>query len=82
MLLAGSVVKVGWRSNLDRDGVIRLACRALWEAADADSATGGPDMLRGVYPIVATITADGWAEVGDDELRAIFTAIEDGERSR
>jgi hypothetical protein len=39
-------------------------------------------MLRGVYPIVATITADGWAEVGDDELRAIFTAIEDGERSR
>ncbi|MFM2046017.1 MAG: proteasome beta-type subunit [Actinomycetota bacterium] len=82
MLHAGTVVKVGWRSNLDRDGVIRLACRALWEAADADSATGGPDMLRGVYPIVATITADGWAEVGDDELRAIFTAIEDGERSR
>jgi proteasome beta subunit len=39
----------------------RLACRALWEAADADSATGGPDLLRGIYPVVATITADGFA---------------------
>ena len=39
---------------------VDLACRALWEAADADSATGGPDALRGIYPIVATITADGF----------------------
>ena len=48
---------------------VDLACRALWEAADADSATGGPDALRGIYPIVATITADGLASgVADDEL--------------
>ena len=44
-----------------RDDAVDLACRALWEAADADSATGGPDALRGIYPIVATITADGLA---------------------
>ena len=38
------------------------------EAADADSATGGPDMVRGIYPVVATIDSDGWSLVGDDEL--------------
>ena len=42
--------------------------RSLWEAADAASATGGPDMVRGIYPVVATIDSDGWALVGDDEL--------------
>ena len=49
-LHAGTVVKLGWRDGLDRDAAIDLACRALWEAADADSATGGPDALRGDLP--------------------------------
>jgi proteasome beta subunit len=74
-LLAGTVVKVGWRPDLDRDAAIELASRALWEAADADSATGGPDALRGIYPIVATITALGWERVGDDELAQRYQTI-------
>ena len=49
--------------------------RALWEAADADSATGGPDTLRGIYPVVATIEADGFARVADDDLRQRYEAI-------
>jgi proteasome beta subunit len=67
-LHAGTVVKLGWRPELSRDDAIDLACRALWEAADADSATGGPDALRGIYPIIATITAEGWTRAEDDEL--------------
>src|SRR5688500_9010062 len=59
-LHAGTVIKVGFRDGLDRDAAISLACKALWEAADADSATGGPDALRGIYPVVATITEAGW----------------------
>ena len=54
------MIKVGYRPGMDRSDAIDLVCRALWEAADADSATGGPDMLRGIFPIVATITADGF----------------------
>ena len=49
--------------------------RALWEAADADSATGGPDPLRGIYPVVATITVRGFERVGDDELASRFAAV-------
>ena len=53
---------------MNRDEAIDLAVRSLWEAADADSATGGPDALRGIYPIVATVTADGWNPVDDTDL--------------
>jgi len=60
---------------LNRDDAVNLACRALWEAADADSATGGPDALRGIYPVVATITAEGWQRVTDDELAARYAAM-------
>ena len=39
------------------------------------SATGGPDLVRGIFPIVATITADGYQQVADDELRTRVEAI-------
>lgn len=81
-LHAGTVIKVGWRSTLVRDDAVALACRSLWEAAEADSATGGPDLLRGIYPIVATITVDGWARVPDQELNTIFRSIEEEVKSR
>jgi proteasome beta subunit len=74
-LHAGTVIKVGFREDLDRETAITLACRALWEAADADSATGGPDALRGIYPVVATITEQGWQRVDDAELAATYEAI-------
>ena len=74
-LHAGTVVKLGYRDAMDRSAAVDLACRALWEAADADSATGGPDALRGIYPIVATITADGFTRVGDDDLAQRYQAI-------
>ncbi|NBV73534.1 MAG: proteasome subunit beta [Actinobacteria bacterium] len=74
-LHAGTVMKMGYRSRLDRDAAVALVCRSLWEAAEADSATGGPDMVRGIYPIVAVIDRDGWDRVGDAELEAVFTGI-------
>ncbi len=82
MLHAGTVIKIGWRDSLDRPAAIALACRGLWEAADADSATGGPDALRGIYPVVATITAAGWTRVLDSELATVFESIATEVRSR
>ena len=79
-LHAGTVVKLGYRPELSRDEAIELVCRALWEAADADSATGGPDALRGIYPVVATVTASGFARVSDDELAGRYQAIADAVR--
>ncbi len=69
-LHAGTVIKVGYRRDLSRDEAIDLALRSLWEAADADSATGGPDLRRGIFPVAAAIDADGWAGLDDTELAA------------
>jgi proteasome beta subunit len=74
-LHAGTVIRVGYRPGLSRDEAIDLCVKALWVAADADSATGGPDPLRGVYPTVATITAAGYERVPDDVLAARFVAV-------
>lgn len=81
-LHAGTVIKLGHNPQIGRDEAINLACRALWEAADADSATGGPDALRGIYPVIATINAEGWQRVSDDDLAERFRAIAEEMRSR
>jgi proteasome beta subunit len=81
-LHAGTVIKVGFRQGMTADEAIDLAARALWEAADADSATGGPDALRGIYPVVATIDASGWNRIADDDLAARYAAIVEEVRTR
>jgi proteasome beta subunit len=82
MLHAATVLRLGQRPELSRDDAVRLVCRALWEAADADSATGGPDALRGIYPVVAGIDVDGWSRLGDPEVAAVFEAIAQEVRDR
>ncbi len=74
-LHAGTVIKVGYSAGMSRDDAINLAAKALWEAADADSATGGPDALRGIYPVVASIDVDGWDRIDDDDLAVRYEAI-------
>ena len=74
-LHASTVMKVGYQPELSRDDALQLACRSLWEAADADSATGGPDVVRGIYPVVAAIDADGWERIDDDDLLTRFDSI-------
>ena len=81
-LHAGTVIKVGYRPEMSRDEAVDLAVRSLWEAADADTATGGPDALRGIYPVVAVIGAGGWDRLADDDLAPRFEAIVEEVRSR
>jgi proteasome beta subunit len=81
-LHASTVIKVGFRPDLSRDEAIQLACRSLWEAADADSATGGPDAVRGIYPVVAAINVDGWERIDDDDLAARFDTIREEASNR
>jgi proteasome beta subunit len=67
---SGSVFARGSLKKLYRDGmsaadVVLALMHALYDAADDDSATGGPDMSRQIYPIVATVTADGYQRLTD-----------------
>ena len=73
--LAGSVIKMRFREDLSRDEVVDLAITSLFEAADEDSATGGPDMVRGIYPVIATITAGGFQRVEEPEVAERFVSL-------
>jgi proteasome beta subunit len=72
---AGTVVKINYREGMDRDDTVDLSINALFEAADEDSATGGPDMVRGIYPVIATITANGFDRLEDAEIAERFRAL-------
>jgi proteasome beta subunit len=76
-LHAGTVVKLGFREGLGEDEVVDLALHALWQAADSDSATGGPDLIRGIFPVVATITAAGFTRLPDPDVRQRFQGLID-----
>jgi len=82
MLHASTVIRLGWKRDLNAADAIALAARALWEASDADSATGGPDALRGIYPVVASITSEGFSRVSDEDLKTIYAQIAEEVRSR
>ena len=69
---ARTTIKLGYREGLNRAEAIQLAVEGLYQAADEDSATGGPDVVRGIYPTVATITATGFERVSDEEVAQRF----------
>ncbi len=56
---------------------IRTAVEALFNAAEEDSATGGPDLIRRIYPIVAVIDQDGYRELDDEEVAGHVEAVID-----
>ena len=62
------------------DTAARTALEALYDAAEEDSATGGPDLIRQIYPIVAVIDDAGYRELADDEVRDVVEAIVDTRR--
>jgi proteasome beta subunit len=72
---ARNTVKLGWREGLSRDEAINLAIQSLYDAADEDSATGGPDLVRGIYPIIAVVDAEGYREVPEEEVAERFGAL-------
>ena len=61
-------VKAGYRAGMAREEVIDLALLALFQAADEDSATGGPDLVRHIFPTVAVVDRDGYVKLADDEV--------------
>jgi proteasome beta subunit len=53
-----------------------LACvQALYDAADDDSATGGPDLPRRIFPVLAAITADGFRKLPESESSQIAEQV-------
>lgn len=74
-LHAGTVIKLGYRPDAEADDMIDLAVSALFRTAEEDAATGGPDLVRGIFPVVAVIGEAGFERVSDADVEARFREL-------
>ncbi len=72
---ARMLIKQQWRPDISLNDAVELSLAALFEAADEDSATGGPDAIRGIYPTVASITNDGYTDIEEADISARFASL-------
>ncbi|WP_024288569.1 proteasome subunit beta [Cellulomonas sp. KRMCY2] len=75
-VFARSSLKKLWWSGMSATDAVHTAVHALVDAADDDSATGGPDATRQIWPVVATVTEAGYLRVRDEDLAAVAAEIE------
>jgi proteasome beta subunit len=80
---SGSVFARGALKKLYTDGMraedaIAVCMQALYDAADDDSATGGPDLTRHIYPVVVTVTGDGFRRLSDEEAGGYAQGVVNG----
>lgn len=80
-IFAKSSMKKLYSQVTDADSALRVAVEALYDAADDDSATGGPDLVRGIYPTAVTIGADGAVDVPESRIAELARQVI-GSRSR
>jgi proteasome beta subunit len=74
MFARGSLKKL-YREGLDADDAVMASLEALYDAADDDSATGGPDLSRSIFPIIATVDVDGVRIWPDDAVRPLVESL-------
>ena len=74
-IFAKSSIKKLYSQVADADSALRVAVEALYDAADDDSATGGPDLVRGIYPTAVTIGADGAANVPEQRIAELAREV-------
>ncbi|HUV57436.1 MAG TPA: proteasome subunit beta [Acidimicrobiales bacterium] len=72
---ADGTLRLGFRPDLDREAALELGALAIYEAGDNDPSTGGPDFVRNIYPMIVTITKDGFQEMAADEVASRFRVI-------
>ena len=72
----GSLKKL-YTEGMASDDAVLMCMQALYDAADDDSATGGPDVTRHIYPVVAVIDADGFRRLSDDEVGGYAQTVVD-----
>ncbi|MFS3130365.1 proteasome subunit beta [Nocardioides sp. Bht2] len=74
-LFARGSLKKLYRDDLDENECVTALVQALYDAADDDSATGGPDLARRIFPVVQVITAEGGRRLTDDEVAQVADRV-------
>ncbi len=74
-LFARGSLKKLYRPDLDPESCVTAVVQALYDAADDDSATGGPDVTRRIFPVVGVVTADGYRRMPDADVAAVADRV-------
>jgi proteasome beta subunit len=78
---ARTTMKEHFRKDLSEDEALRIALLALYNAAEEDIGTGGPDLVRGIYPTAKVVGASGIADVEDRRIGSVYAALIDERRN-
>ena len=62
---------------MPRDGALQIVVEALWDAADEDVATGGPDFIREIFPTIKVIDSTGISDIPDSDVKTLYTELLD-----
>jgi proteasome beta subunit len=74
-LFARGALKKLYRDDFTEADAILSSVQALYDAADEDSATGGPDLTRRIYPVITSVTADGFRRLSEEEVATITERV-------
>jgi proteasome beta subunit len=74
-LFARGSLKKLWRADISEDTAVRIAIEALYDAADDDSATGGPDVSRRIWPTLAVVDVEGVRFLTDERLGEVVERV-------
>ncbi len=81
-MFARGALRKFFRNDFTSEQATTACIQALYDAADDDSATGGPDLMRRIYPLVAIVTVDGYRTLDDDEMNVLVRQVVDARNTR
>ena len=79
---ARNTMREHFLKSLAEPDALKLALLALYNAADDDVGTGGPDLVRGIYPTAKVVSATGITDVSDQQIRGIYDGLIATRRSK
>ena len=79
---ARNTMREHFQRNVSEEEALKLALTALYNAADDDVGTGGPDLVRGIYPTAKFVTVQGITDVADDRIRSVYDGVIAARRAR
>jgi proteasome beta subunit len=79
---ARNTMREHFQRQLPESEALKLALMSLYNAADDDVGTGGPDLVRGIYPTAKFVTAQGITDVPNDKIRAVYDVLLAARRSK
>ena len=60
---------------MSRDEILKVVVEALWDAADEDLGTAGPDLIRGIFPTIKSINQTGVSDIVDSDVKVLYTEL-------